>query len=443
MAYTALLVLLGAYLVVVRSYHAADSLWLLRDQIRDWRLALGPLASLPLTGPQSTAGGYSLGPVYYWVLWLSRHIIGPWVSNLPHAGVYGIATLQTAGDLLLLHALRRLTGSAVVALAAVLLAATASMDLAISSTIWNPAVSVAFVKIALAFRLLRPGDAPTPWMMGTTMAAWFAVQAHSAAVFAAAPIVASYVATDLVAARVGAALQRVRAVVEVILVLQLPFLYYLFTATSEAAPTRFLAGSSQAVREGRLRLVESARATFSQVGYIIADPVPWQPLAVILLVAVALCLWRYRRDVAVLTTTLGPLACSCLGFSLWQGTYDGYWYLPLVPCAAVTLALGLTAVRPREVSAVLLALLVIAQPFRLNLASGRLKMPEYGPLTRGSRQVFSHARTVRRLDTTFRLPALSDAGFPYEAMGGHRSEDAEFDAVIDAHGNARFIPVQR
>lgn len=45
---------------------------MLADQIRDWRIALGAFRDLPLVGTPSTAGGVSLGPVYYWLLWLSR-----------------------------------------------------------------------------------------------------------------------------------------------------------------------------------------------------------------------------------------------------------------------------------------------------------------------------------------------------------------------------------
>src|SRR5690349_17238180 len=68
---------LALYLIVVRLWGVSETLWMLADQIRDWRLALGPFSGLPLTGTSSTAGGASLGPIYYWVLWISRVVIGP------------------------------------------------------------------------------------------------------------------------------------------------------------------------------------------------------------------------------------------------------------------------------------------------------------------------------------------------------------------------------
>src|SRR5262245_26978127 len=97
----AALALLVPYLMYARTRDSFDSFVLMRDQIRDWSYALGPLTGLPLTGTQSTAGGYALGPIYYWVLWLSRVLIGPWTSNLPPAGAIGISLLQTAADLFL------------------------------------------------------------------------------------------------------------------------------------------------------------------------------------------------------------------------------------------------------------------------------------------------------------------------------------------------------
>jgi len=71
-----------------------------------------------------------------------RHRSADRESSAP--GVYGIAALQTASDVLLFTALRRHTISIVASLATVLLGATISMDRA-------------FVKIAIALRLWNPG----------------------------------------------------------------------------------------------------------------------------------------------------------------------------------------------------------------------------------------------------------------------------------------------
>jgi hypothetical protein len=58
---------------------------MLGDQIRDWDIALGPFSALPLVGPATHVGGYTIGPAFYWILWGIRVTVGPWFSNRPHA----------------------------------------------------------------------------------------------------------------------------------------------------------------------------------------------------------------------------------------------------------------------------------------------------------------------------------------------------------------------
>ena len=440
----AVLVALALYLIVIRLWGVSETLWMLADQIRDWRLALGPFSGLPLTGTSSTAGGASLGPIYYWVLWISRVVIGPLTANLPHAGVYGIAALQTAADVLLFTALRRRSIPLMASAATVLLGATISMDLAFTATIWNPAVSVAFVKIAIALRLWNPGLASPLRLVATTVAAWFAVQAHSTALFVAAPVVASFALEQLVARRIAGMLQSIRTIVEVVLVLQVPFFMHAVLGTQQAAPTRFLASVGQSLGpEGHLRLLDAGHSLLFAFGWLFANPEPERVGVVVLLAGFALFVVRHGRDMVLMSTTVAPLLCAWFGFSLWQGNYDNYWYLPLVPCVAVAAGLGFTAYWTGTTSIAMLALVLVAQPLRITHAHSWFRMPQYGPLVRGSQAVVKYANPVRRLDTTFTLPPLSDRHFPFEAMGGRFSEDARFDAVIDEKGDVQFNPVQR
>ena len=65
------------YTFFIRTRGITDHFLMLREQIRDWNIALGPLSSLPLVGTASTAGGHTFGPVFYWALWLIRVTIGP------------------------------------------------------------------------------------------------------------------------------------------------------------------------------------------------------------------------------------------------------------------------------------------------------------------------------------------------------------------------------
>src|SRR5438105_10467986 len=84
--------------LAVRVWDVQRHFWMLGDQIRDWSIALGPLARLPLVGPPTHVRGYTIGPAFYWILWTIRVTVGPWFHNLPHAGGIGQAILQSAAD---------------------------------------------------------------------------------------------------------------------------------------------------------------------------------------------------------------------------------------------------------------------------------------------------------------------------------------------------------
>lgn len=444
-AYAVVLVAVAAYLLFARTRTVADTFLMLRDQIRDWQIAMGPFTSLPLTGPQSTAGGSSFGPVYYWLLWVIRQTIGPWTGGLPHAGAFGIAAVQTAADLLLLEALRRTTGSIWLAVGAVLLGATASHDLAVTATIWNPAIAVAFVKIALAMLLLGQQRSSWWWTPAVIVPAWFAVQAHSAALFVAGPVIGAAILQELAARRWIAALQRIRTAVEVIAILQLPFIYHALTQPgSEVGPTRVVGSALEIVRHpSSARLGESFTALVAATGSIVAKPWPsswWWPL--LLLIAVIGVIVRSGRNIIVLSATLLPLAAAVLGFSLWRGIYDEYWYLPLIPCVVLTVALGVTGARGGA-AAIALTLVVLAiQPARLAHSLTWYRMPEYGAMSRGAVEIRRRTADIRRIETTFAVPPLSDRYFLYRVLGGQVSADAAFDAVITADGQVRFVPVR-
>jgi len=117
--------------------------WLLGDQIRDWGIALRPFHELPLVGPATHVGGYTIGPAYYWIMWAIRVLVGPWFDNLPHAGGYGQAAIESAADALLFVALWRRVQSPWVALAAAIVIVTSGFDVALSAIDWTPPIASA------------------------------------------------------------------------------------------------------------------------------------------------------------------------------------------------------------------------------------------------------------------------------------------------------------
>jgi len=182
-----------SYVLYIRVYDIADTFLMLGEQTRDWAIALGGITELPLTGAPSTAGGRGFGPVYYWILWLGRNLVGPFTDFLPHAGGVTVALLQSSADTWLLVVLWRRVGP-FLALAMCLTIASAPFDIAISSVIWNPPVAAALIKMATAMAL-DLGETPPRWKIAATTAlAWFAVQAHLSAIFVAAPLMAALAA---------------------------------------------------------------------------------------------------------------------------------------------------------------------------------------------------------------------------------------------------------
>jgi hypothetical protein len=132
------------------------------------------------------------------------------------------------------------------------------------------------------------------------------------------------------------------------------------------------------------------------------------------------------------------LLVGTVGFAVWQGNYDEYWYLPLAPAAALTLTMAVTWWWAERTALALPALVVVAQPSRLDYAMSLSRMPEYGPLVRGAQRIVRQTRVLRHLDTSFPVPGLSGRAFPDEVIGGRFSTDAPFDAVINADGSVEF-----
>src|SRR5262245_1003077 len=128
-----LLFLTFALTLTARVWDIDSRFWLLRDQIRDWRIALHPFSELPLVGPATHVGGYTIGPAFYWILWAIRIVFGPWFDNLPHGGGIGQAVIGSTADVLLFLAVWRRTQSAWASVAAITLLSTAALDLSLAA----------------------------------------------------------------------------------------------------------------------------------------------------------------------------------------------------------------------------------------------------------------------------------------------------------------------
>ena len=430
------------YLVLVRTSGISRSFWLLGDQILYWRIALGSWRDLPIGGGPSSVGGTTLGPTFVWTLWAIRHLVGPWTDNLPHAGGIGLSIVQSAADAFLAAAVWKRFGSPAMAVALALFVGSAPFDMALTATIWNPPLAVAFVKISIAAILFSRADGPLWWEAAATAAALCAVQTHSSAIFFAAPAIASLVARRAIADGVKAGLRRAAALAAVMLALELPFVVNrLVHAGDQAAPVLVVRSVAYTLAHpDALRPAQSFAAVVSSCEYILLLPwtFAWGGTAIVVCAAVAIL--RLRRDVTLVSVTVAPIVVAIAGFSFWQRAFDSYWFMTIAPSVALTVVLAATAWRPAApiVSAVLLAATVAAQPSRLAEAHVFFRLPEYGLLARGSQLIRRRLTEVRGIATEFTLPNSTDPTFLYEVLGGRVTAGAPFSATIRADGQVTF-----
>ena len=411
------------------------------DQIRDWDIALRSWRELPLTGPPSSVGGTTLGPIYYWTLWSIRHVIGAWTDNLPHTGGFGLSVIQSAADVIFLLALWCRT-SFPLALAVTLLIATAPQDMALTATIWNPPLAVALVKIAIAMTLVAAERRSLTWTILASACAWLAVQAHSSAIFAAAPILVVPALLECRERGWIAALKRGSVVAAVIVLLQLPFIVQVVSSPSETRfPSLVTSGVASAVSHpASLRLGDSFVALSHATIFIQTnrDGSPW--LAVLLAASIGVVIVTRRRDLTSVLVSAAPLCLATLGFATWRYGFEHYWYLSLMPSMALTLAFAITAWRPAATSLVLLVAVVVAQPARLSQAMTIARMPEYRLLVQGSRAIRATAGSIAAIETEFSLPPTTDPTFVHRVLGGEVRSDASLMARIGEDGGVSYTP---
>ena len=427
------------YVLFIRTYDITSTFLMLGDQIRDWTVALGSWRDLPLTGPPSVAGGRTLGPIYYWLLWLGRVLIGPFTDNLPHAGGIIVSLLQTTADTWLLWVfMTRLPIT--LALATSLLVATAPFDLGLSAVVWNPPVAAALAKMAMAL-VLTLGKEPPWWRLGVTAAvAWLAVQAHSTGAFVGVPILVALVVTPLVQRNWRRAAQVAALAVAVIAVLQLPYLVAQLRAPATSlAPTMVIESFTQA---SSVDIVKSWRVVTDTTGELLIGKVDAWMFRVAMLIVTGIALARWRGDVPLMAVSAGCIAMAVALFSTWTRPYDSYWFMTLTMSMALTYALAIGALPWPKVTqalgAALLAWTLWLQPTRIAQSRLTFKLPEYQAMLAGSRTLAAQAPVLRDIRITFVVHPSMDKYFIYRILGGRIDGGAAHTAFIEPDGRVRI-----
>ena len=425
---------------------------LLGDQIRDWGIAVGPFSGLPLVGPATHVGGYTIGPAFYWILWAIRVVVGPWFSNLPHGGGIGQAIVQSGADALLLFAIWRRTGSVWIAVAAVILIATGAYDLSLSALIWNPTMGQALAKIAMALVLLGWPLRSLTGVAVTTAVAWSAVHAYTGAIFVALSVFAAVLGGLLFRGEYARAARSAAVIAGVVAVLQVPLIVY--RLSNETPAMGAVAGSVGRILSGQARpdfagswTAFAGAFTFIQgAPFTIIQGAPWHHnsrLVWLLAACAVIVTIKHRRDPALLSVTILPLALTVIGYAFFLGVaHEAYYYLSLMPAAVLSVLLGLTAMpspRASQTVAVGLAILALAiAPSRVRFAATFPRMPEYGALVDGSRRLVERGFPVKAIRTEFQLPPTADREFLYRILGGRIDASSHVSAVIARDGQVTY-----
>jgi hypothetical protein len=431
------------YLALLRTRHISEVFLMLGDQILYWRIAFLPWNELPIGGGPTSVGGTTLGPVFVWTVWAIKQVFGPLVDNLPHAGGIGLSVIQSAADAFLFIAIWSRFASPALALFVTLLVASAPFDISLTATIWNPPLAVAFIKTSIAFLLLSDCDRPIRWGVASNATAILALQSHSSSIFFVVPAIASVAIRELLTSSSNRLLKYSVAVGVVTLILEAPFLVdRIAHPGTQTSPRVVVSNVSYALQHPEsLRPVASFQAVANATAFILLRPWGFGWFGAIFIACAAVTSFRARRDMMVVAVTVAPLIFAITGFSFWQRAYDHYWFLTMMPSAALTIGLALTAWRPvAPIVATCLALvLVAAQPARFADSMTMNRLPQYGILVRGSQEIRRRVTEVRSINVEFDLPPTVDREYLYEVLGGRVTPTAQFSATIEPTGRVRFV----
>ena len=428
------------YVLYIRVYDIADTFLMLGEQTRDWTIALGGITELPLTGAPSTAGGRGFGPVYYWILWLGRHLVGPFADFLPHAGGLTVALLQSIADTWLLIALWQRVGP-FLSLAMCLTIASAPFDIAISSVIWNPPVAAALIKMATAMAL-QLGEAPPRWKIAVTVAlAWCAVQAHLSAICVAAPLIAALTVRPMLQKKWRDSAFTAAMAAIVVLVLQVP--YFIAIATNPAAPLGPTNAINTLTNTAAFRLDRSYNSIVNGTGEVLMRRLDAWDFRIPALVAAIVVLIKWRRDVLLLAVSIGGIAAATVLFATWTRGYDSYWFLTLTTALVLTFGMALAAIPHRRAlmwtGVTVLAAILVMQPSRINQSKVFFKYPAYRTMRIASYELAARYPVLRDIRMNFDgVHPTMDKYIMYRILGGRIDPSAPQQAYVNGDGSVRI-----
>lgn len=170
---------------------------------------------------------------------------------------------------------------------------------------------------------------------------------------------------------------------------------------------------------------------------------PWQAgwIGWVLVICGAGLLFRHRYDPALLAVTVLPLVVTLFGYAFWVADYDDYYYVSLMPAAVLTFQFGLTSLTRAWATEVVAATLCVVSiailPVRLERSTNIHRMPGYGGLVDGSKQILKRDMPFRAIRADF-LPPESDPEFLFRILGGTIDPHADWVASVSADGAVSY-----
>jgi hypothetical protein len=442
----------SAGLFAVRIHDIQNHFWLFEDQTRDWALALQAPWQLPLVGSPTHVHGYTLGPAFYWILWTIHATLGKIFGDFPHIGGIGQALYATLADLWLAYAVAKRTRSIWTAAIAWVLWVSPAFDLSLAALVWNPTMGETMAKAACAMMLLRLPDRSWRWLAVTAAVTWMSVHVYTGCIYVAVTILGLLVVEPIVrggALSLRRALKPVLVCAAVIAALQLPYVIHQFqTRFSEPAMSVVTGGvadvaSGKAAAEWR----KSVDGFVNSMASFEWPNATTTAATTVLVLSALLFSIRRRRDPAFVVLIIAPQLLAIVGYALFLGALDSYYYLSLTPLVVVMVidAASMPARLPGRhiVSAAMLAGAVSVVPARFAQARTMFQLPEYRAIAQGSRALLRLNRPLHAIELTFEVPPGVDSEYVYKAIGGVLARDAEWDAAINADGSVRYSRVPR
>ena len=400
--------LIGLYSFAIRATGLEDNFEFDLDQHRDWEMVGVAFADLPLVGTSQSVGGYNWGPIYYWTLKLIRVFLGPFFDNLPHSGGIGLSAIQAFSVALITFGLLKRDFPIIGTLAIVILAASSPKEIGASRSIWNPPLAVSFLYAAIGTWLIWESKIKD-WMVFSivVMLAWFAVQAHEPAIFFAASFISTMILYSFDKDKIFAVFKKGVAAGLIILFLQIPFAADYLTHPDKHASSNHASKS--------LLMVVTDPAALAFYGSLTTMNTMVQEILLggncgsfwyMLLGTVFLLgcyVWYHGSQICrqMLLIAIGSVTLAWIGFSTTNVIYLHYY--ETLEIAAILFVAPLllhwkNSAIAGGLSTVMLLVVILVQPTRIDQSRHAHSTPAYGRAVRAAKQIIADRVTIRAIE---------------------------------------------